>query len=118
MYETLIYLLLLALLAWFWLDSLRSREIATHTCKTVCRRDQLQFLDDTVSLQHLGLGRDAKGTMRVRRAYRFEYATSGDHRYQGLVVMLGSQLQVLKMETDDNEPEHSPMPRDRLPRDQ
>jgi hypothetical protein len=118
MYETLIYLLLLALLAWFWLDSLRSREIATHTCKAVCRRDQLQFLDDTVSLQHLGLGRDGKGTVRVRRAYRFEYASSGDRRYQGLVVMLGSQLQVLNMETQDGEPEHGSIPRGRLPHDE
>ena len=111
MVETLIYLLLLALLAWFWLDSLRSREIATHTCKAVCRRDQLQFLDDTVSLQNLGLARDAKGTLRVRRAYRFEYATRGDRRYRGLVVMLGSQLQVLKMETDNTDPEHRELPR-------
>jgi len=110
MFETLIYLLLLALVAWFWLDSLRSREIATHTCKAVCRRDQLQFLDDTVSLQHIGLGRDAKGTVRVRRAYGFEYATSGDHRYRGLVVMLGSQLQVLRMETDSTGPEQRELP--------
>jgi hypothetical protein len=97
--ETLFYLLLLALLAWFWLDSMRSREIATHTCKAVCRRDQYQFLDDTVSLQHLGIARDAGGTLRIRRAYRFEYSTSGERRYQGLVVMLGANLQVMNMET-------------------
>jgi len=96
--ETLIYLLLLALIGWFWLDSLRSREIATHTCKAICRRDQYQFLDDTVSLQNLGLARDPNGTLRIRRSYRFEYATSGERRYQGLVVMLGGHLQVLKME--------------------
>ena len=96
--ETLFYLMLLGLLGWFWLDSLRSREIATHTCKAVCRRDQYQFLDDTVSLQNLGLARDPDGILRIRRSYRFEYATSGERRYQGLVVMLGSQLQVLKMD--------------------
>ena len=102
--ETLFYLLLLALVGWFWLDSLRSREIATHTCKAVCRRDQYQFLDDTVSLQNLGVARDLGGTLRIRRAYRFEYATSGDRRYQGLVVMLGSQLQVLKMDHQPDAP--------------
>lgn len=101
MSDAILYLLLLGLLAWFWLDSLRSREIATHTCKAVCKRDQLQFLDDTVSLQHLSIARDPQGRLKLRRAYRFDFAITGDRRYQGLVVMLGSQLQVLKMETDD-----------------
>jgi len=101
--ETIVYLLLLALVGWFWLDSMRSREIATHTCKAVCRRDQYQFLDDTVSLANLGIARDPRGTLRIRRSYRFEYATSGDRRYQGLVVMLGSHLQVLKMESQADE---------------
>lgn len=101
MTDALIYLLLLGLLAWFWLDSLRSREIATHTCKAVCKRDQLQFLDDTVSLQHISLARDSGGTIRVRRAYRFDFATTGERRHQGLVVMLGSHLQVLKMEPEN-----------------
>lgn len=104
MTETLFYLLLLLLIGWFWLDSLRSREIATHTCKAVCRRDQYQFLDDTVSLQNLGVARDPGGSLRIRRSYRFEYATSGDRRYQGLVVMLGSQLQVLKMDVQQDTP--------------
>lgn len=97
----LFYLLLLGLVAWFWLDSLRSRELATHTCKAVCRRDQLQFLDDTVALQRLSLARDPHGRLQFRRTYRFEFATTGDRRFQGLVVMLGSQLQVLNMEIDD-----------------
>jgi len=104
MTETLFYLLLLVLIGWFWLDSLRSREIATHTSKAVCRRDQYQFLDDTVSLQNLGVARDPGGSLRIRRSYRFEYATSGDRRYQGLVVMLGSQLQVLKMDAQQDTP--------------
>ena len=102
--EALIYLLILALLGWFWLDSMRSREIATHTCKAVCRRDQYQFLDDTVSLQNLGIARDPGGTLRIRRSYRFEYSSSGDRRYQGLVVMLGTQLQILKMEEVEQAP--------------
>jgi len=100
--ETLIYLLLLGVVAWFWLDSMRSREIATHTCKAVCRRDQYQFLDETVSLQNMGIARDTRGTLRIRRSYRFEYTTSGERRYQGMVVMLGSNLQVMKMETQQD----------------
>ena len=98
MFDSLIYLLLLGGVAWFWMDSARSREIATGTCKVVCGREQLQFLDDTVSLQRIGLARDPRGSVRVRRSYRFEYTTSGERRYQGLLVMLGGQLEVLNMD--------------------
>lgn len=105
MFDAFIYLILLSLAFWFWLDSARSREIATGTCKTICRRDQLQFLDDTVSLTALSLARDPRGTVRIRRSYRFEYATSGERRYEGLLVMLGDQVQVLNMDRPEDEVE-------------
>ena len=37
----------LLLLGWFWLDSLRARELATEICRAACRQRDLQFLDQT-----------------------------------------------------------------------
>src|SRR6266853_1669383 len=41
-------LVALALLAWLWFDSMRSRERAVAACERACERDGLQFLDETV----------------------------------------------------------------------
>jgi hypothetical protein len=83
--------------AWFWLDSMRAREIATGLCRHVCQQQQLQFLDDTVALNVMGLARNAQGRIQIRRIYRFEYSDDGVQRHQGEAVMLGAQLTAIKL---------------------
>lgn len=87
--------LLFALLAaggWVYLDGIRVRELALRAGRDYCRGIGVQFLDETVSRQSLGLRRDASGTLRVRRAYAFEFTSDGERRYTGEITMLGSQL--------------------------
>ena len=94
-------LLLLGLIAWFWLDSLRAREIATGICRAACEQRQVQFLDQTVSLRRLHLRWLVDG-VRIRRVYRFDYSEEGVGRYTGHVIMLGSDLEQLSMGLPDN----------------
>ena len=84
--------------ATLWVDSLRAREHAVAAGRAACARYGLQFLDDTVAFARLRLGRDEGGRLRLRRTYVFEFSDTGDNRRQGAIVMLGAQLEDLRLE--------------------
>ncbi len=88
----LISLALFGLVAWFWLDSARAREIATEIGKAGCRKRGLQFLDQTVALQRLGLRRTAQG-LRFRRRFRFDFSEEGVGRRTGHISLVGIHLE-------------------------
>jgi hypothetical protein len=90
-----------ALGLWFWLDSLRARELATALCRRACEQEHLQFLDGTVSLTALGLARNSEGRLQIRRAYRFDVSNDGLSRLQGQAVMVGTQLTALRLPSTD-----------------
>jgi hypothetical protein len=90
-------ILLLAVIAWFWLDSLRAREAAVHAAREICKAEGLMLLDDTVSIAGLRPARDDDGNLRLQRAYQFEYSDTGDNRLKGSVVMLGHRMVVFNI---------------------
>ena len=91
-------LVLMALAMFFWVDSLRARERAVHAGRAACKRYDLQFLDDTVSFARLRLARDEQGQVRIARTYTFEFSDTGNNRRHGAIVMLGGELQDVRME--------------------
>jgi hypothetical protein len=94
--STLAILALLAGVSWFWLDSLRAREIATEICKAACSRSQVQLLDQAVALKRIGVRWSVNG-LRLRRVYGFDYSEEGMGRHSGSLVMLGTDLEELSM---------------------
>lgn len=86
---------LLALVAWFWLDTLRAREAGIAAARALCLGRGLQLLDDTVASESLRLARDDDGKVRFRRVYAFEYSDTGDNRRHGSVTLLGSRVIML-----------------------
>jgi hypothetical protein len=92
--SNLLAVFLLLLIGWFWLDSMRAREIATEVCKTACKQRELQFLDQTVALRRLGLAWRSEG-VRMRRVYRFDFSEEGVGRRSGYLVMRGMALEDL-----------------------
>jgi hypothetical protein len=94
--DNLIAILTLALLGWFWLDSLRARELATDIARAACDRRRLQFLDQTVALYRLGLRRTPPG-LRWRRVYRFDFSEEGVGRRMGCLVLVGLDLELLDL---------------------
>ena len=82
----------------FWIDSLRARERALAAGRRACERYGVQLLDETVQFSRLGLARDAEGRIRLRRTYTFEFSETGDNRRHGAIVMLGGELQDLRLE--------------------
>jgi Protein of unknown function (DUF3301) len=95
---SLLLLLLLAALGWFWFDSLHALEVARNAGKYVCSNAHVQFLDDTVARVSLALVRDQAGRRVLRRTYRFEFSETGNSRREGHLVLLGSRVESVMME--------------------
>jgi hypothetical protein len=95
---SLLFLLLLAALAWFWFDSLRALEIARQAGKRACNDVHVLFLDDTVAGIALALVRDDSGRRVLRRTYRFEFSDTGDSRLEGRLIVLGGKVESVEME--------------------
>ena len=91
-------IVLIAAGIFFWLDSLRARERALSAGRAACERYALQFLDDTVSVSRVRLGRDDDGQLKIARTYTFEFSDTGNNRRHGAIVMLGGELQDLQLE--------------------
>ncbi len=95
-------LILLLLTGWFWWDGIKKRELAVQAARIVCQRAGVQFLDDTVSLGRIRLGRDRNQRVQLSRDFNFEYSDTGDNRMPGRIYMLGNQvLDIQLIQTSD-----------------
>lgn len=99
--DALIALAVLALLLWFWVDSMHAREEALRRCTILCREMDVQLLDQTVRMVRLRLARDDRGRIRVRRFYVYDFSTDGANRWHGIAILLGQRLEYLHMEHPD-----------------
>jgi Protein of unknown function (DUF3301) len=90
-------ILLLAALAWLWLDSIRARELAVRAAREACVAEGLQLLDWTVAIANLKLARDHSGRLKLQRGYDFEYSDTGNNRLKGGLVMLGHRVTLLNV---------------------
>ena len=88
----LLTLVLFLGIVWYWIDSIKAREIAVRRAREECEAEGAQFLDDTVASTKVGLARDDNGRMVLRRVYSFEYSDTGNNRRPGSVVMQGQEV--------------------------
>ena len=86
---------ILGCLFWLWLESTRVREIAVARARSQCQVNEVQFLDDTVSLAKIRPARDEGGRLTLQRTYTFEYSDTGNNRQLGNITMLGQMVQCL-----------------------
>jgi len=98
--ESLFAIFALLLLGWFWLDSLRARELAIGICRAACAERDLQFLDQAVALQRIGVTRTPNG-LRLRRVFRFDFSEEGVGRRSGYVVLRGIDLEAFSLGLPD-----------------
>lgn len=80
---------------WFWLDSLKAREIGVLAARKACQEEGLQFLDETVVGRSVKLQRDDEGVLRLRRIFAFEYSDTGNNRCFGSVTLTGHHVDML-----------------------
>jgi hypothetical protein len=97
-----ILLLLLATAGFlFWNDSLRARDRMVQSCVRLCRELKVQFLDETVALDHIRLARSSRGWPEFIRIYSFEFSGTGTDRWQGRATLAGQR--VLSVQLDHPE---------------
>jgi hypothetical protein len=77
----------------FWRNTLRAREQAIRVSRAACSHRGHQFLDDTVALARLGVGRGTAGWPLLRRTYEFEFSADGHDRFVGSVTLTGSRVE-------------------------
>lgn len=85
--QELLLIAFIIFMFWFWKGSMATREIALAVAKRACADMDVQFLDDTVSIEKLKLCRNQRGTMALCRLYTFEFSQSGEARYLGRIYM-------------------------------
>ena len=96
--EQVLILIFIFLMIWFLWSGIRCKEIAVRLGQAHCEKHAVQFLDQTVERVTLKLTTDSRRNPGWYRSYQFEFATNGEHRYQGLIVMFGERLQSIKMD--------------------
>lgn len=89
---------LLALGAVYWWQSGVYKGRAREFADSHCRQLGLQLLDQGMVIIGIWPQRGSDGRLRLRRRYRFEFASLGDRRYQGEIVLLGAALQSIDLE--------------------
>ena len=88
----------IAVLGWWWYDSMRARERALVVAGAACGRDGLQLLDETVECVNTWPARDDDGRLVLRRTYRFEFSDDGNNRRTGMVVILGRAVESVHLD--------------------
>lgn len=63
-----------------------------------CRQFNLQLLDQSMVIKGLWLDKNARGRLSIRRRYHFEFSSTGEQRYQGVLILLGSKLKSIDIE--------------------
>ena len=97
-FSELVMIALLVGILFYWSSSQKIREIAFKAAKVYCQKMDIQMLDDYVALNALWLKRDEYGKMRVWRSYLFEFTATGEDRYNGKIIMLGTLIESIQLE--------------------
>lgn len=102
--SSLVLLLLIGLLVWFWLESLKCRDIAIQIARSSCQEQALQLLDGTVALRDLRPYFRSRDDYGLKRTYTFDYSGDGFSRQSGCVVLYNSQVISIVLESGERTP--------------
>jgi len=72
----------------------RAREMASRYCQQL----NLQLLDYSMVITGYWPVRNSTGNLVIRRTYQFEFTSTGERRYQGIIVLFGSQIKSIDLE--------------------
>lgn len=97
---SILILLFLATLAWFWMNSIRAKEIAMQASALACQQIEAQFLDQTASLKNIHLVRNKSGRLSLERTYSFDFSRDRETRTQGLVMIKGYLVSKVLLDED------------------
>ena len=82
----------------YWQNAQKVKEIAWQATQRRCEQLELQRLDGYIALFKIRLQYYKPYQWRIVRYYQFEFSAIGDDRYQGVIVMLASQVESIQLE--------------------
>ena len=89
--------LAIALISFWWQGDIIKR-CALQYLYQYFREQDLQLLDQTIVLKGVWPRRSDFGSLQLRRRYGFEFTSTGEERYQGLIELSGRRLQRIELE--------------------
>ncbi len=98
MFNNIVSISLLLLFYWYWHNAQTAKTLALKATKARCNALEVLMLDDYVALTRMGLKRNAAGRWQVYRCYAFEFASTGEDRYQGICTVLGDRVLSIEMD--------------------
>jgi hypothetical protein len=98
MIDPIFLIIFILLVASYWFQSQKIKELAYQAVKSHCQSVQVQMLDDYVAPQGIGVRRDNTGRLCLQRTFGFEFTSTGESRYNGKIIMLGRQVDGIVME--------------------
>lgn len=81
----------------FWWRSDPIKRMAMKLVLQHCQEQNLQLLDQTMVLKGLWPQRGSNDSLRLRRRYAFEFTSTGEERYPGLIELHGYSLQRIEL---------------------
>jgi hypothetical protein len=94
----LLLLILAGVIAVYWWQSGLFKGRARELAAAHCRQLGLQLLDQSMVITAIRPMRGSGGRIEFRRTYQFEFASTGDRRYQGQLVMQAMHLESIELE--------------------
>lgn len=74
------------------------KRIALQHLHQYFREQDLQLLDQTIVLKSVWPRRSDFGSLQLRRRYVFEFTSTGEERYRGLIELSGRRVQRVELE--------------------
>lgn len=94
----LFWLFLAGFAAWYWWRAKAIKDFVLQAARRYCKTMDVDLLDDAVYLRGLWFKRDDQGRLRVWRRFLFDFTSTGEERYTGRVIMLGSKILNMELE--------------------
>lgn len=82
----------------FWWQGDMIKRFALQHLRQYFREQDLQLLDQTIVLKSVWPRRSDFGSLQLRRLYGFEFTSTGEERYQGLIELSGRRVQRIELE--------------------
>lgn len=90
---------LIAVAYLFWNKQQQARLLASKVVRKHCELQDLQLLDDTLLLDGFSVKKRKGGGWLLLRSYRFEFSSTGDERYAGMIQLAGRRVEQLELDT-------------------
>ena len=93
----LIGLISIGIIAYIWSSNRKAYALAKLSCQSICKRHQLELLDDTIAGTRITVKRTPNG-LRLQRVYSFDYTDISHARKTGFLMMTGQVIDYIRLE--------------------